>query len=324
MVGGNKPSYTLGILDFFYRQCEQAMQLGTKIIIQPPVNAIVIAGVGGSALVGDMLSCYLQHTIPFFINQTYHLPGWVNKNTVVVVASYSGNTDETIAMYRQARKKNAKILVITSGGDLKEMAFRDQVPLIEVPRGMNQRDAMGFLALPILNVLQNSRLIPATKDMLTMIRTLRQDHKEKAREIAKKLPGTIPLLYSSQPMYCVAKAWKILLNETAKMHAFWNTMPEMNHHEINSFAAAKHPYFCLFITDANDSPEIQKRMEATRVLLSEKNIHTLELRLTGENRLARIFSAFLLGEYVAYYLAIETGIDPEETSMVKALRAKLD
>lgn len=98
----------------------------------------------------------------------------------------------------------------------------------------------------------------------------------------------------------------------------------MNHHEINSFAAAKHPYFCLFITDANDSPEIQKRMEATRVLLSEKNIHTLELRLTGENRLARIFSAFLLGEYVAYYLAIETGIDPEETSMVKALRAKLD
>ena len=324
MVGGNKPSYTLGILDFFYRQCEQAMQLGTKIIIQPPVNAIVFAGVGGSALAGDMLSCYLQHTIPFFINQDYHLPGWVNKNTVVIVSSYSGNTDETIAMYRQARKKNAKILVITSGGDLKEMAFRDQLPLIEVPRGMNQRDAMGYLMLPILNVLQNSRLIPATKDMLTMIRTLRQDHKEKAREIAKKLPGTIPLLYSSPAMYCVVKSWKILLNETAKMHAFWNTIPEMNHNEINSFAAAKHPYFCLFITDANDALEIQKRMEATRVLLSEKNIHTLELRLTGENRLARIFSAFLLGEYVTYYLAIETGVDPEEISMFKALRAKLD
>lgn len=323
-MAGKDSNNMLGVLNVFYRQCEQAMALGTDITFDQPVNSILFCGMGGSALPGDILQCYLADSmIPLHIIRDYAVPGWVNKNTAVFIISYSGNTEETISMYKKAKAKQCKIVAISAGGDLKELAKNDEVPHIEVPKGINPRDAIGYLTIPIITILQNSGIAPPTKDLPNMIRMLKQDHQQKAKEIAAKLANKIPIIYSSKHLFCVARIWKIKINENAKTPAFWNEFPELNHNEMNGFINPKGDYFVVFISDQDDHPRIKKRMEITRKLLTDKKIPTLELRLTGENRLARIFSAILLGSYVSYYLALSYNIDPNPVEMVEELKARL-
>ncbi|MBI2147125.1 bifunctional phosphoglucose/phosphomannose isomerase [Candidatus Woesearchaeota archaeon] len=323
MAGTKDSMAMLGVLDFFHKQCEQAMALGKNIALQPPINAIIVGGVGGSALAGDILSCYLQHRVPFVVNRDYALPAWINKNTAVFIISYSGNTEETLSMYRHARKKECKIIILASGGQLIENAKRDKVPVIEVPMGLNPRDAIGYMAIPFINVLQQSGIVPYSKELPDLVRVLRQDTKAKAKEIAGKLVGKIPMFYSSASMSCVARAWKNKMNENAKIPAFWNELPEMNHNEINGFSHLLGEYFVIFISDQDDDQAIKTRMEATRKLLLGQGVQTLELRQSGDNRLARVFSSLLLGSYVSYFLALEYGIDPSPLPMVEKLKGMI-
>ena len=149
----------ISVLDNFWKQCEDAQRLGKNIVVGLPINGIVLCGMGGSAFAGAILHSYLDFSVPFEVCRSYFLPKWVDHNTLVIVASYSGNTEEPLAAFKEARAKKAKIVGIAKGGKLEEMCIQAKAPFIKVPSGLQPRDAMGYLTLPLINVLQNSRII---------------------------------------------------------------------------------------------------------------------------------------------------------------------
>ncbi|MCX8147054.1 MAG: bifunctional phosphoglucose/phosphomannose isomerase [Candidatus Woesearchaeota archaeon] len=313
------------VLDNFWKQCEEASMLGNDIKVSFPINGIIFCGMGGSAIPGDIIKSYIELSYPVEIVRDYKIPAWADKNTLVFIASYSGNTEEALSCFKSAKAKGTKIVCITSGGKLKKFCEDSKTPLIIVPSGIQPRDAIGYQTLPLLNVLINSKIISSTAkdDIKDMVGLLRKDIKEEAEALAKKLVNKIPLIYSSDRMVSVARAWKTKINENAKAQAFFNVFPEMNHNEMVGFTNLKADYYAIFIDDKDDHPRIKKRMEITKKLLNEKRCPVLILKLTGPNRLARIFSCILLGSYVGYYLALEYGTDPTPVKMVEDLKKEL-
>lgn len=314
----------ISVLDSFWRQCQEASMLGKNIKISLPVNGIILCGMGGSAIPGDIIQCYMDASVPFVVNRSYELPKWVNKNSLVFVVSYSGNTEETLSCFKAARARQCKIVGISSGGRLEKMCEQASVPFIRVPSGIQPRDASGYLTLPLLNVLQNSRVIKdCAADMQQMIEILKKDYREKAQEIAKKLVGKIPIIYSSHHLIAIAKTWKSKINENAKVQAFYNEFPEMNHNEMVGYTSLKGDFFVIIIEDEKDHLRIRKRMAITSELLKSKGCHVMALKIKGDNILSKIFSTILLGSYVGYYLALEYGTDPSPVVMVENLKKEL-
>ena len=316
-------SNMLGVLAAFPQQCEEALALGTHIKIKPPINAVVVCGMGGSALGAEMVKSYLNDRIPFFIVRDYTIPAWLNKNTLVFIVSYSGNTEETLSCYAEARKRQCTIVCISSNGKLREFATRDSVPVIDIPRGIMPRDSLGYQSIPMLNVLMNSGIIPVSNELNSLVRILQQNVREKACELAERMANKIPLIYSSEKMACYAKIWKAKINENAKVQAFGNVFPEVNHNEMVGFTNTLGDYYMILIEDEEDHERVKKRMAITKEFMQERGIPVLLLKVTGKNRLARIFSTILLGSFVGYYLALEYQIDPTPITMVEDFKKKM-
>ena len=314
----------LNVLDKFWKQCESATAFAGDVKVDLPANGIVICGVGGSAISGEILQSYLDLTIPVLVNRSYELPGMVNRNTIVFLVSYSGNTEEVLSCYALAKTKGAKIVGISSGGKLQELCIRGKVPFIQVPGGLQPRDATGYLTIPLLAVLKNSRVIRMNENEIPeMIEALKKNLHESAQEIAAKLKNKVPLIYSSEAMAVLARTWKKKIVENAKVHAFANTFPEMNHNEILGFTHCVADYFAILIYDLDDHPRIKKRMDITKSLLQKNGCPVMGLRVSGKNKLSNIFSTILLGSYVGYYLALEYGVDPVPINLVDEFKKEM-
>ena len=215
----------------------------------PKVNAkkIVIAGMGGSGIGGDILQSYLRNEIriPITVVKDYNLPGFVDSNTLVITNSYSGNTEEIVSIYKQGRERKAKIVCISTGGILGKLCKRDRVPLIKIPTGMPPRAAIAYSFVPILLIVQKMGLISNKgKDIRETIAVLSKMSKELAREnnpamrLAKKIRSSIPVIYASGKLYPVAYRWTTEFNENSKCLAYARAFPEQNHNEINALPNA--------------------------------------------------------------------------------------
>lgn len=314
----------LGVLDNFWRQCEESLQLGKNIKVDKPINGIIFCGMGGSSYPGEIVKGYVDLDIPVEVIRDYTVPKWANKDTLIFIISYSGNTEESLSCFKSAKARGSKIVCIASGGNLAVMCERTGTNIVNIPSGIQPRSATGYMTIPILNILSRSRIIEDQTDKIVrMINILKKDVKENAKNLAKRLVDKVPIIYTSTKLISVAKMWKVAINENAKAQAFFNALPEANHNEINGFVNKRADFFCIFIEDADDHPRIKKRMEVTKDLMQEWECHTLILKLTGSNPLARIFSAILMGQYVGYYLALEYETDPTPVEMVKGLKKKL-
>ncbi|HLC46783.1 MAG TPA: bifunctional phosphoglucose/phosphomannose isomerase [Candidatus Nanoarchaeia archaeon] len=314
----------LYVLDTFWNQCEEALALAQNISVEGPLNGIVISGMGGSAIPGDILQGYADLKVPVVVNRDYSLPAWVTKQSLVFLISYSGNTEETVACFNDAKERGAKIVGISSGGKIEELCLRNKVSFVKVPSGYQPRDATGYLSLPIITVLKNSGIITVEEDEFkALISTLKKDVKETAKSIAKKMKNKIVVVYSSQRLACLARTWKSKINENAKTQAFYNSFPELNHNEMVGFTKLIADYFIVMIEEESDHVRIKKRMDITKRLLQDAGCSAMVVNVSGRKRLANIFYTILLGSYVGYYLAEEYGIDPAPVVMVEDLKKEL-
>lgn len=310
------------VLDNFPQQCKQALMLGRNIKIKTPISALVFCGVGGSAIPADIIKAAFDLPFPVIETRDYTIPKWVKSDALVFAISYSGDTEETIANYSEARKRGCQIISLSSGGKLYELCRQYNTPHIAVPKGIQPRDAIGYQTLPLLNVLIDNRILGdrTRDDMEDMISIISGDYHAKAKPIAEKLIDKVPLIYASRAMSVAAHAWKTKINENAKVHAFWNEFPELNHNEIVGFTSAKSDFFVIMIEDDADHPRTKKRMEITRDLIKEKGTPVFMMKLTGRNALAKIFSAIYLGSYVGYELALRYNTDPSPVEIVQQLK----
>jgi glucose/mannose-6-phosphate isomerase len=314
----------LGVLDNFWRQCEESLQLGKDIKVDKPVNGIIFCGMGGSSFPGEIVKGYVDLDIPIEVVRDYEVPRWADKETLVFIVTYSGNTEESLSCFRSAKARGSKIICITSGGELAAVCAKTGTHLVKVPSGIQPRSATGYMTIPILNILSRSQIIEdQTDEIVGMINILKKDIKENAKALARRLVDKVPIIYTSSRLIAVARIWKAAMNENAKTQAFFNALPEANHNEINGFVNKGADFYGIFIEDSDDHPRIKKRMEVTKGLMQEWECHTLILKLTGSNALARMFSAILMGHYVGYYLALEYATDPTPVEMVEGLKKQL-
>src|SRR3989339_832692 len=287
---------------------------------QKKIKQLVVAGMGGSAIAGDILGSLLREKAPFpvFVNRSYYSPAFVDKETVFFAISYSGNTEETLGATKEAAKRGAKIICITSGGALKKLAEQHGFPFYLIPAGFQPRAALPYLLAPILNAVKALGLAELKEKELQ--ETL-------AKQTAQKLLGKTPLVFASVGITdSVGLRFKTQLNENSKIMAAINLFPELNHNEIVALAALKrnqHNYSLLFLRDEKDSERIKKRMEITKSLIGNQLGGVNQIWSKGKSRLARILSLIYLGDFVSVYLAILQGIDPTPVEAITRLKKEL-
>ena len=313
------------VLDAFPQQCEQALKLGMGYKVKMPVSAIVFCGVGGSAIPGEVFQACFDLKIPIATHPDYGLPKWADSTTLVFAVSYSGNTEEALDACREATKRGCQVIGLSSGGKLREICNMAQIPHIAVPSGIQPRDAIGYMTIPLINVCIDNGILPNTlrHEIRELTAMLSQDYDTKAKTLAEKLVGKVPIIYTSRRMRVVARTWKKKLCENAKILSFANEFPELNHNEMVGYTAPKAEFFTIIIEDEADHPRIRKRMEITKKLIQSKGVPVFSMKLTGESTLAKIFSAILLGSYVGYELALRYGIDPSRVEMVENLKREM-
>jgi len=282
---------------------------------------LIVAGMGGSAIAGDLLNCYVSE-IPILVNRNYKLPDYIDKDCLVIVNSYSGNTEETLSAYDDAMQKKAQILVMTSGGQLQAKAKENNHPIINLPDGMQPRAALMYSFIPMIKVLQNSGIIGNIgKQLEETFELLKDDSIRKTGEqLAEATKDKIPLIYASQKIYAAAMRWKTQINENAKRQAFWNAFSEMNHNEIVGFTSEHEKYSVIFLRNENDHQRIQKRFEICKDII-QSDVH--EIWSKGESLLSQICTLVNTGDWYSYYLALICGIDPTPVDIVEDLKNKL-
>ncbi len=336
----------LGLLLDFPWQLESAQKIAKLARISfkgglGRFNKIVFVGLGGSGIGADLVRSYLYFEIkvPVITLREYELPAYVCKDTLVFVCSYSGNTEEALSAYAQARQKGARIIVISSGGKLGERAKADNTVFVQVPQGLPPRCALGYLGIVPLCILSRLGLI---KDVSAPIsRTVKllealnrnvlspsvRQKDNLAKSIAFRLLDKFPVVYSSSVHFDVcATRLRSQLNENSKVLASSHVFPEMNHNEIVGW---HHPrklfkdFVVLMLRDKGMHPRVKKRMDITSAILKKEGIEVLEIWSRGKDLLSRILSLMYIGDFISYYLAVLYVINPTPVDRITYLKAAL-
>jgi glucose/mannose-6-phosphate isomerase len=304
------------------------------------VHSIVVTGLGGSAIGGDLARSIAGGNLkkPFLVNRDYELPAFVDASTLVFACSYSGNTEETISAFHQALKSGATVLCVTSGGRLQALADAGGHPVLMLPKGLPPRAALGHSLFMLLNALQALCLIPDMTDSidetLGVLAELRDrygptnpESSNKAKIIASSLYGKVVAVYgSSAILEATAFRWRSQIEENAKNLAFHHVLPEMNHNELVGWL---HPsktlqdIGVLLLRDRGDHPQVQRRFQLTREIISGRAGTIHEAWSEGESLLARVMSLIYLGDFVSLYLSYLNNADPTPVDVIDYLKSKL-
>ncbi len=318
----------------------------------------IVAGMGGSHLAADILKT-LKPELDIIVHSDYGLPAFLDPSrpsatlpssgeggskekrlerrisqTLLIASSYSGNTEETLDAFEQARSKGIAVAAIAVGGKLLELAKQYQTPYVQMPdTGIQPRSALGFNLRALLKIMKQGELLRQSRELAKSLQP--KNIEEKGRALAQKLKSRMPVIYASQKNYSLAYNWKIKFNETGKIPTFYNIFPELNHNEMSGFSAAGGPasggdapdpkslsekFYFLFLHDSSDHPQIQKRMDATAKLYRERGLPVEILPIQGENAMHKIFSSLVLADWAALYTAEGYGFEAERVPMVEEFK----
>ncbi|MDO8186772.1 bifunctional phosphoglucose/phosphomannose isomerase [Conexibacter sp. JD483] len=300
-------------------------------------GGFIVAGMGGSAIGGALARAVLgdRASRPIAIARDYGLPAWTTDESTVLCASYSGNTEETLAAYEAAGVIGAQRIVATTGGKLAAAAREDGVPVIPLPGMFQPRVAVGYMLVIALEVAAlsgaaeslRSEIDVAAAHIESLVQEWGPDGAEDslAKEIARGLHGTIPQIAGAGLTAPIAYRWKTQLNENGKTPAFATELPELNHNELVGWqgAAELGRFSAVFLDDSDLHPRIRQRIELTRGLISPTAAASYRVEGRGETRTERLVSLVLLGDLVSLYVAVLRGIDPTPVDAIERLKTVL-
>ena len=303
------------------------------------LNGVVLAGMGGSAIGGDLVRTLVQaeSPVPFEVVRGYSMPGWVSERTLVIASSYSGGTEETLSAYADAQTRGARVVVVTSGGEIAEKAEAAGHPTVTIPGGLQPRAALGYSLGAVLRLARALGLVSLpdadyhealqeAKDRATLHDL--DDDSNPARALSEAYVGNLPVVYTGAGlMEAVAMRWRTQLHENAKHPAYGNVFPELDHNEIMGYESGPEDLLSRMhvevLRDRDDHPQVQKRYTATRDLVADTVHGWTEVESEGESRLARVLSLVQLGDAASYWLAVRKGVDPTPVETIQALKRQL-
>ncbi|MFH1201721.1 MAG: bifunctional phosphoglucose/phosphomannose isomerase [Candidatus Omnitrophota bacterium] len=331
-------------LNGFPRQCLDALDLAKRINLKvnlKGINKIIFAGLGGSAIGADLVKSFLikEASLPIIVIRDYWLPEYIDKNSLVFVNSYSGNTEETLSTYCQARKKKAKVIVICSGGKLLGMAKHDRIPYVVIPSGFLPRAALAYSSIVPLVILSKAGLVKdktsQIKEMAKAMERLRNNSlnikisqdKNIAKIIANKLFGKFVIIYGAAGIVeAVVTRFRGQLAENSKILSFSHLFPEMNHNEIVGWQNPR-PLFknlaVVFLRDKDDHKRTKIRMDITREIIKKEGADVIQIHCKVHSLISKIFYLVYICDFISFYLAILNGVDPTPVDKVTYLKRQL-
>jgi glucose/mannose-6-phosphate isomerase len=332
----------LGRIIAFPDQMEAAWSIGaefarTLAASRSKFERVVVAGMGGSAIGGDLAKSFLGDaaTAPIVSCRDYVLPKNVARGALFVASSYSGNTAETLSAYDAARNNAAAMIAITSGGELAARCQRDSVPCCLIPGGMPPRAAIGFSLLPMLHVLRAAGAASFDDAEYNEALATARDHcaeyapsreANRAAALARELHGKTPFVYAAPALLeGVARRWSCQFNENSKTLAHFAFFPELNHNEIVGWEVGESmaKTVILSLEDRDDHPGTQRHTEIGLSLMQPVAARVERIETPASGRLARMLAMMLLGDFASVYLAYLNGVDPTPVKKIDALKKEL-
>jgi glucose/mannose-6-phosphate isomerase len=287
----------------------------------------IVCGMGGSHLAADILKSW-HPELDIIVWSNYGLPLLPEaelKERLIILSSYSGSTEETIDAFTMAKAKRLNMAVVATRGKLISLADKNKVPYAQMPDFHQQPRMATGLSLMAMLALMGERLWMAEARQLAI--QLHPSREElRGKDLAKKLHSTIPVIYASARNVAIAYNWKIKLNETGKIPAFQNVVPELNHNEMNGFdtktktISLSNNFHFVFIKDGADDPRIIKRMSVLEKLFKDRGFKVEVIFLQGKNEIHKIFNSLILADWTAYHTAKLYAVDPEQVPMVEEFK----
>lgn len=333
----------LGNTQDFPDQVEKCWQDWQKIALPTHfinVKNVLIMGIGGSGIGAALVASLAEKMspIPVTVVRDYDVPLWVDKNTLAIGVSYSGNTEETLSAFSQAGQKTDKLITISTGGKLASLGSQHKAPHYQINYGSQPRAALGYSFTSLLAIFAKLKFLEISADdiseALILLRGLLKKinaevpaGRNEAKLLAEKIYGKIPVMIGSGALSEVARRWKGHFNENAKSAAYFEIMPEMNH---NALVGLEYPkglaekIFVVILESKYDHPRTKLREQITAQILQRRRIpyETVMLQPTG-SIYAEMLQMILLGDFVAYYLAILNNVAPEPVEIIAFLKDKL-
>jgi len=302
-------------------------------------NAVVFSGMGGSAIAGDVILSMFRDalTVPFIVNRSYTVPGFVSEKTLFIASSYSGNTEETLSALNAALDRGACIAAVTSGGEVLSMCSDRDFPVYSMPPGYPPRSALGFPVGILLAVFSRSGLIPTQEaDVQNAVSFLAGRQNEFSHEsgpcavLAESILGRLPFVYGAEGGTDVAALrWKAQFNENSKVHAVSGIFSEMNHNEIMGWSRHRStgPFFdtlsALFLRVPGGNDRNSIRMDITRDIIQEQGGAVHDIAAQGSTKMEQLLYLISYGDWTSYHLARLQGVDPTEIPAISTLKNKL-
>jgi glucose/mannose-6-phosphate isomerase len=321
------------LIEAFPTQLEEALIIGQNykfISAKKDFSNIVLTGLGGSGIGGSIIQNYVfdKLKIPFIVNKDYFLPSFVNEHSLVIVSSYSGNTEETLASLQQALKVKATIICITSGGKVAEIAKKKKIDCILLPAGMPPRACLGYSLLQTLFALQHFGLLKENfvKDIKAAIKLIKTDVKDilkKAKSIAQKLNDKMPVIYAAADFEGVAIRFRQQLNENSKMLCWHHVIPEMNHNELVGWRDKNPNYAVIILRNEDDYERVQTRVEINKKIIKKYTPNIIELYSKGKSYFEKVFYFIHVTDFVSVDLADLRNQNATEVKVIDFLKGEL-
>jgi glucose/mannose-6-phosphate isomerase len=303
------------------------------------VQNVVVAGMGGSAIGGSLLEAYAAADMPIPISvwRGYGLPQYVNRRSLVIIASYSGNTEETLSAMNEAHSRGSRLIAVTTGGRVLQQATDWSVPTLTFSYDAQPRATLGYLFTPLVGIVARLGFLPdqeaLMREAIARVRSVRNEWsgevprtQNPAKQMARAAFGKVVVVYGSEFLAAVARRWKTQVNENSKQWAFFEEFSELNHNAIVGYGYPSNlsERMQVFVLDSPQlSHRIRLRMQVTGRLLDQFGVPHQTVSGSGTGRLAQIFTLISLGDYVSYYLALLNGADPTEIKPIDFLKTEL-
>lgn len=320
------------LVEGFTKQLQEALSIAhsAELTIKPNIQNIVVTGLGGSGIGGSILSEIVQNecTVPIIINKDYSLSSFVNERSLVIISSYSGNTEETIAAMHEAIAKKAQIICVTSGGEVAQLAKQHQFDCIIIPGGHPPRSCIGYSLVQLLKIVQfngfvKTDLLKQVEGAIQLLNTENTAIKNEATEIAKTLFGKLPVIYSLGSSEGVAVRFRQQINENSKILCWHHTFPEMNHNELVGWTEKNDSLAVVTFKTSFDFDRTTKRYELCKPLFFKFSSSVTDIVAKGNNKLEQFLYLINIGDWISCYIADLKEIDAIEVNVITNLKNEL-
>ncbi len=325
----------LGVAYKEWQQLQQVFESNWQPVRD--ITSIIVTGMGGSALAATVAQSWLNPKLPFEVVRNYNLPEYAGEQTLVIVSSYSGNTEETLSALHDAENRGCQIIILAAGGELVKIAEEKPYPLMRLPEGLQPRMAVYYNLVALTQLLVSADICSADKvaelyETGNWLKTYCAEWyidvpvvNNQAKSIAQELLGKSIVVYSGPRLYPAAYKWKISFNESAKHIAWVNQYSEFNHNEMLGWTKqpVDKPYAVIELHSSLEHERIQKRFDVTQQLLSGLRPEPIVVTAVGESILQQLVWTITLGDFVSLYTALLGNIDPTPVDLIEKFKKTL-